>query len=133
MFSPDGRWVAYESTETGRAEIYVQAFPGREMKRQISADGGTEPLWSATGRELFYRNGDRMMSADMDPSGAVVSRPRVLFEGRYERLPWGVRNYDASPDGRRFLMLKSLGGGEPQRIVFVQNVLEELERLLPAR
>ena len=131
VFSPDGHWIAYESSETGQGEVYVQAFPAGGQKRQISTDGGTEPLWSLNGRELLYRSGDRLMSAVMDASGQATSPPHMLFEGRYERLPWGVRNFDVSPDGQRFLMVKSKASGEPQRIVLVQNFLDELRRLLP--
>jgi len=132
-FSPDGQWIAYESNETGRSEIYIQAFPDGGRKRQISNDGGTEPTWSSNGRELFYRNGDRMMSAEIATSGPSPTLPRPLFEGLYTRLPWGVRNYDVSPDGQRFLMLKSRASGEPQRIVLVQHLDQELKRLLPGR
>ena len=104
-FSPDGRWLAYASTETGRSEIYVQAFPGGGSKRQISNDGGAEPLWSADGEELFYRAGNRMMVVMLEDTPSFsASRPRVLFEDRFERLPWNERNYDVSPDGERFLM-----------------------------
>ena len=133
VFSPDGQWIAYESTETGRSEVYVQAYPAGGRKRQISNEGGTEPMWSANGRELFYRSGERMMSADLSPGGASPAPPRVLFEGVFERLPWGLRNYDVSPDGERFLMLKSRVSGQPQRIVLVQHMDEELQRLLPGR
>ena len=133
VFSPDGQWIAYESTETGRSEVYVQAYPAGGRKRQISNEGGTEPVWSANGRELFYRSGERMMSADLSLAGASPAPPRMLFEGVFGRLPWGVRNYDVSPDGQRFLMLKSRASGEPQRIVLVQHLDEELKRLLPGR
>jgi serine/threonine-protein kinase len=133
VFSADGQWIAYESTETGRSEVYVQAYPDGGHKRQISNDGGTEPVWSANGRELFYRSGERMMSAGIGPAGSSAAPPQVLFEGVYERLPWGARNYDVSPDGQRFLMLKSRATGEAQRIVLVQHLNEELKRLLPAR
>jgi serine/threonine-protein kinase len=133
VFSPDGQWIAYESTETGRSEVYVQAYPPGGRKRQISNEGGTEPMWSSNGRELFYRNGERMMSADVSPAGASPAPPRMLFEGVFGRLPWGVRNYDVSPDGQRFLMLKSRASGQPQRIVLVQHLDEELKRLLPGR
>jgi Tol biopolymer transport system component len=61
-FSPDGRWIAYVSDESGRPEIYVQPYPGPGGKWQISADGGIEPVWNANGRELFYRSGNRMMA-----------------------------------------------------------------------
>ncbi|MGH9241058.1 MAG: protein kinase domain-containing protein [Vicinamibacterales bacterium] len=133
VFSSDGQWIAYESAETGRSEVYVQAYPAGGRKRQISNEGGTEPVWSATGRELFYRSGERMMSADLSPAGASPAPPRTLFEGVFGRLPWGVRNYDVSLDGQRFLMLKPRASGEAQQIVLVQHFDEELKRLLPGR
>jgi serine/threonine-protein kinase len=131
VFSPDGRWVAYESSETGRSEVYVQAYPGGGRKQQISTEGGAEPLWSHAGRELFYRNGDRMMAVDIQVApGLSASRPHVLFEGSYVRLPWGLRNYDVSRDGQRFLMLKAAGREAPQRVVLVQNWDLQLQRLV---
>ena len=133
VFSPDGQWIAYESTETGRSEVYVQAYPDGGRKRQVSNDGGTEPVWSPNGREVFYRSGERLMSADLGPGASSPAPPRVLFEGVYGRLPWGARNYDVSPDGQRFLMLKSHSSGQPQRIVLVQHFDDELKRLLPGR
>ena len=133
IFSPNGQWIAYESTETGRSEIYVQAYPDGGHKRQISNEGGTEPVWASNGREVFYRSGERMMSADIGPAGSAPAPPRLLFDGVYERLAWGARNYDVSPDGQRFLMLKPRASGEAQRIVLVQHFDEELKRLLPER
>jgi eukaryotic-like serine/threonine-protein kinase len=131
-FSPDGRWLAYESGESGQSEIYVRAVTGDAGRWQISADGGTEALWSPAGRELFYRSGDRLMVVDVQSGPAFsASRARPLFEGRYARLAWSVRNYDVSPDGQRFLMLKTIGRGDPHRIVLVQNWDAEVTRLLP--
>jgi serine/threonine-protein kinase len=131
-FSPDGRWLAYESGESGQSEIYVRAVTGDAGRWQISADGGTEALWSPAGRELFYRSGDRLMVVDVQSGpGFSASRARPLFEGRYARLAWGVRNYDVSPDGQRFLMLETIGRGDPHRIVLVQNWDAEVKRLLP--
>jgi hypothetical protein len=132
VFSPDGSWLAYESRETGRSEIYVQAFPGGGRKQQISTGGGTEPVWSSNGGELFYRSGDRMMSVEIRIASSLsAGRPSIVFEGRYVRLPWGVRNYDVSADGQRFLMLKGEDRDEPQRIVLVQHWDRELTRLVP--
>jgi hypothetical protein len=74
-----------------------------------------------------------LMSADLGPDASSPAPPRVLFEGVYGRLPWGARNYDVSPDGQRFLMLKSHSSGQPQRIVLVQHFDDELKRLLPGR
>jgi serine/threonine-protein kinase len=109
-FSPDGRHVAYISDRSGRFEVYVQPFPGLGVVAQVSANGGTEPVWAPSGREIFFREGDKMMVADVTTTPAFsVSRPRVLFEGRYEVsfLVPGARIYDVAADGQRFLMLKS--------------------------
>ena len=83
-FSPDGRWLAYVSIESGRPEVYVQPYPGPGGKWQVSIDGGTEPVWSRNGRELFYRSGNRMMAVEttMQPSFSA-GKPRMLFEGPY--------------------------------------------------
>ena len=103
--SPDGRWLAYRSDESGRDEVYVQRFPELGGRVQISTDGGTGPLWSPDGTELFYREGPAMMAVAVDGSGPAFSagRPVRLFEGRY--LDDLARNYDLAPDGR-FLMIK---------------------------
>ena len=84
-FSPDGRWLAYVSNESGRNEIHVRPFPGPGEKVTISAEGGNEPVWSRNGRELFYRSGDAMMAVDI-VTGPVFAagKPRRLFEGSYE-------------------------------------------------
>jgi eukaryotic-like serine/threonine-protein kinase len=133
-FSPDGRWLAYISNESGRFEIYVQPYPGPGGKWQISTEGGTEPAWNPNGRELFYRRGDKMMAVDIATQpGFVAGKPRVLFEGRYEPTPGTTPNYDVSPDGQRFLMLKSGEAGEvaPTQINVVLNWFEELKRRVP--
>ena len=134
-FSPDGKWLAYVSNESGRYEIYVQPYPGPGGKWQISTEGGTEPAWNPSGRELFYRSGDKMMSMDIasQPSFAAGT-PRMLFEGRYEHAAVPSTDYAVSPDGRRFLMLKPLDQQEaaPNQIVVVQNWFEELKRRVPA-
>jgi serine/threonine protein kinase len=129
-FSPDGRWLAYASDETGRSEVYVRPFPGPGGKQQISADGGAEPLWSRDGREIFYRNGDRMMAASVTGAPALsVGVPRMLFQGSYARMPWGERNYDVAADGR-FLMLTT-GDQSTTELRVVLNWTEELKRLVP--
>jgi hypothetical protein len=100
------RWLAYISDESGHYETYVQPYPGPGGKWQVSTEGGTEPAWNPNGRELFYRNGDKMMAADVvtKPSFSV-GKPRVLFKGPYLPTPGTVPAYDVSPDGQRFLML----------------------------
>ncbi|HKI26542.1 MAG TPA: protein kinase [Candidatus Sulfotelmatobacter sp.] len=134
QFSPDGRWLAYISNESGRWEVYVQPYPSSGGKWQISTEGGTEPIWNRNGRELFYRNGDKMMAVDIaaQPSFAA-GKPHMLFEGHYVPPPGTTPNYDVSPDGQRFLMIKPNEAGEaaPAQINVVLNWFEELKRLVP--
>jgi Tol biopolymer transport system component len=134
MFSPDGRWVAYASNESGRSEIYVQMYPGPGGKWQISTDGGIEPMWNRNGRELFFRNGNRMMAVAITAQPEFAAgRPTVLFEGQYEATLVSNANYDVTPDGQRFLMLKATGAQEdaPTQINVVLNWFEELKRRVP--
>jgi serine/threonine-protein kinase len=137
QFSPDGRWVAYISDESGRREIYVQPYPGPGGKWQISTEGGAEPLWNPNGRELFYRSGDQMMSAEITTHTRFsVGKPKVLFAGQYQpsQSPVPTANYDVSPDGQRFLMLKP--GGQDQaatQINVVLNWFEDLKRRAPSQ
>jgi Tol biopolymer transport system component len=84
QFSSDGRWVAYLSVESGGEEIYVQSFPGPGRKWQVSADGGTEPVWNPNGRELFYRGGNKMMAVNIATQPVFAAgRPTLLFTGDY--------------------------------------------------
>jgi Tol biopolymer transport system component len=133
-FSPDGRLLAYVSDESGRYEIYVQPYPGPGGKWQISTEGGTEPAWNPNGQELFYRSSDKMMAVDIaNQHGFVAGKPRMLFEGRYEQAPVPVTNYDVSPDGQRFLMLKPAEQAQaaPTQINVVLNWFEELKQKVP--
>jgi Tol biopolymer transport system component len=128
QFSPDGRWVAYQSNETGRNEIYVVPYPGPGPKEHVSNEGGTEPRWARSGHELFYRNGDKMMAVDVQTTPAFrVGAPRLLFE-----LHYGA-GYDVSPDGKRFLMLKPPAAQNvgPAQLHIVVNWFEELRRRVP--
>jgi Serine/threonine protein kinase len=130
-FSPDGRWLAYVSNESGRYEIYVQAYPGPGSKLQISTDGGTEPVWNPNGRELFYRSGNKMMAVDVvSQAGFTASKPRVLFQGRFLPTPATSPNFDVSRDGRRFVMVEAAEPEEqgPTQINIVFNWFEELKR-----
>jgi len=133
-FSPNGRWLAYTSNESGRFEIYVQPYPGPGGKWQISTEGGTEPVWNPNGRELFYRIGGKMMAVDVtiQPSFSV-GKPKMLFEGQFEPAPATFPNYDVSPDGQRFLMLKPTEQEQaaPTQINVVLNWFEELKRRVP--
>jgi eukaryotic-like serine/threonine-protein kinase len=136
QFSPDGRWLAYVSDESGRYEIYVQPYPGPGGKYQISTKGGTEPVWNPNGRELFYRSGDNMMAAEITTQPRFTAgKPKVLFAGQYQpsRTPVPNANYDVSRDGQRFLMLKPVAQVEavPTQVNVVLNWFEELKQKVP--
>jgi Tol biopolymer transport system component len=132
-FSPDGRWLAYVTNESGRDEVYVQAFPGPGGRSQVSTDGGVTPVWARNGREIFYRNGDKMMAVPIESSGQTLQpgTPVPLFEKRY-LYSTGDQYYDVSSDGQRFVMLKQDAGNVARSIVVVQEWTRELERLVPA-
>lgn len=128
-FSPDGRWLAYESDESGQLEIYIRSFQGSEAKRQVSTAGGDSPRWNPRGRELFYREGDKLMvvaielTEDLDP---VLGKPRMLFERP------SIYRYDVAPDGQRFVVIdESESDVPPKQLHLVQNWAEELKRLVP--
>ena len=102
--SPDGVWVAYRSDESGRNEVYVERFPDLGDRLRISTDGGTAPLWSHDGTELYYREGRAVMAVPVETGDSFTAGPpETLFEGPY--LDDLARNYDLAPDGR-FLMIK---------------------------
>jgi eukaryotic-like serine/threonine-protein kinase len=114
-FSPDGKWVVYCSNESGKPEVFVRPWPGPGPKIQISSEGGTDPLWTRKGDEIFYRNADKMMVVAVSlAAGFQAGKPRPLWEGHYSHGmssscgPPGVSsgNYDITADGRRFLMVK---------------------------
>jgi len=136
-FSPDGRWLAYGSDESGRTEIYVQPFPGPGGKWQISTNGGTEPFWARNG-EIFYRNGNQLMVVETktQPGSQPIfsaGTPRLLFEGPYVTTGIAVTNYDVTADGQRFLMVKPVAqqGAAANQINVVLNWFEELKRRVP--
>jgi len=132
-FSPDGHWLAYMSNESGRNEIYMQPYPGPGAKLQISIDGGTEPTWNPSGREMFFRDGNKMIAVDVTLQPTLVAgKPHVLFEGQFLSSPATTPNYDVSRDGQRFIMVKAAGAAEaPNQINVVFNWVEELKRLVP--
>jgi Tol biopolymer transport system component len=134
-FSPDGKWIAYVSDESGRFEIYARPFPGPGEKWPISLEGGNEPVWPRNGRELFYRAGDAMMAVEVQTTPAFsAGKPRKLFDKAYERSLALWANYDASPDGQRLLMVRQENASAPAtHINVVLNWLEELKQKLPAQ
>jgi Tol biopolymer transport system component len=137
IVSPDGRWLAYESDNSGRFEIYVRPFPNVDAGQwRISTAGGTRPLWAPNSQELFYvaPGGALMASRVSARDGAWrADRPTKIVDGPYATE--GVRDrrtYDVSIDGRRFLMIKrSANEATAPQIVVVQHWLEELKRLVP--
>jgi eukaryotic-like serine/threonine-protein kinase len=140
--SPDGRWMAYTSNESGKNEIYVRPFPDVNKGRwQVSTDGGDSPLWSPDGREIFYLNGDAVMAVPVETKAAFsLGTPKPLFHGKHvAAYPADGTPWDISPDGKRFLMIKppaSPGGQsteQPRKLNIVLNWTEELKQRVPVK
>ena len=134
--SPDGRWLAYTTDEAGQEDIYVRPFPNvDDRKWRISTAGAREPLWGPDGGELFYRGrgANAVMSVRIETEPVFrAGTPEVVFEGAY-RLGGGV-NYDLSPNGQRFLMIKegpTADATVSTELVPILNWFEELTRLVP--
>jgi hypothetical protein len=110
QLSPDGRWIAYTSNESGRDEVYVQSFPAAGSKRQVSSDGGAQPRWRRTGGELFYLAPDQvLMAAAVKPGSPLeIGRPSTLFRTRLDfagtQGPFFMAGYDVSADGQQFVL-----------------------------
>ncbi len=105
--SPDGKWMAYASNESGRSEIYVEPVPAPGGRWQISTDGGEQPRWARTGREIFYRNGTRMMTVPVETQPTFrAEKPALLFDKRFDR-GGAIGGYDVSPDGLTFVLTRS--------------------------
>ena len=136
--SPGGQWLAYDSNESGRDEIYVRPFPGVDGGRwQVPIDGGRLPLWARDGRELFHVTPEAVLMrvrVDGGPSWQGSVPTRVLECACYFGTAGTGRTYDIAPDGRRFLMITQAGdeAAAPQNIVVVQHWSEDLKRLAPA-
>lgn len=130
VFSPDGRWLAYESDESGKYEIYVAPFPGPGGKWQASTGGGRLPNWRRDGRGLYYVSPDnKMMAVDVAAKGPTIQAgvPRALFQVRLVSALYFARLYDVSPDGRRFLVL-SLGESASPPLTLVVNWSADLNK-----
>jgi serine/threonine-protein kinase len=124
VFSPDVRWIAYTSNESGRDEVYVQPYPGPGRRQQVSVGGGQEPAWSRNGDKLYFRGKGGMASVDVKTSPRfTTSTPRKLFDDVYEteHSNSADRNYDVSADGRRFLMVKAARAFPPAELIVVLN------------
>jgi serine/threonine-protein kinase len=129
VLSPDGRWMAYDSDESGRVEVYVQSYPDPIQKRwKVSPSYGSEPLWTRGGRELVYRSGDSVLAVTFDPENGRSGPPTLLFAGPYPDNPGFTRprSYDASANGERFLMTKLPEGLPDPRVMVVVNWFDEL-------
>jgi serine/threonine-protein kinase len=141
-FSPDGRWLAYVSSESGRNEVYVQPFPGPGERLLISNNSGVQPAWSADGRELFYvqqvpgKPLATLMSVSIRTAPQFLPGvPQPIFESPHLLIAWG-RSYDVSADGRRFLIAQTTGPPAnlaPAQMILVDNWLDELKRLVPEK
>ena len=136
MISPDGRALAYVSDETGRAQVYLCPFPGKGTRIQVSTDGGTEPVWSRSGGELFFRSGRRMLAVRVRTQGQLAADPpAVLFEGDFvvtSSVP-GAPSYDVAPDGRFLMVARSGEQPLPGQLEVVLNWAAELDRRAPQR
>jgi serine/threonine-protein kinase len=136
-FSPDGRWLAYQSDESGAYEIYVSEYPGGGHKKQVSTGGGAGPLWSLDGSELFFQSEDgrRLFAVDIaigPGSGLEIREQHLLFEGSFEVSSESWLSFDLAPDGRRFLMRqRPVGDMVARELVLVLDWFSELERLVP--
>jgi hypothetical protein len=109
----------------------VVPYPGPGGKWQISTAGGREPAWNRNGRELFYRDGDKMMAVEINmQSGFSAGTPKILFQGRYQTLTASTPNYDVSADGQRFLMLEPTE--QTAQINVVLKWFEELKQKVPS-
>jgi len=129
-FSPDGHWIAYVSAQSGRSQVYLQAYPGPSERVQVSTDGGREPFWAPNGSELYFRTATKFMAVDMKTKPALaVGKARVLFEGDFEL---SHHDYGLLPDGRHFIMIQPVGKMPPAELHVVVNWSDELKARLAA-
>ena len=128
--SPDSRWIAYDSNESGRNEVYVRPFPNvNEQRWALSTAGGWSPLWAADGREIFYMNGAAMMAVPVKTDGGTFAagKPEALFDGPFDTTQ--DDNFDVFPDGNHFVMVETDPDANPMRINVVQNWAAEVARV----
>jgi Tol biopolymer transport system component len=131
--SPDGRWLTYTSREAGQFEVYLRPFPGPDRRWPVSTQGGTQAIWNPNGKEIFYRDGNKMMVVEVAIMPDItLSPPRVLFERPYAfGSGLTIANYDVTRDGQRFVMVKDESSGG--RLHVILNWPEELRRRAPVK
>ncbi len=137
--SPDGHWLAYQSTESGQDDIHVRPFPEVESGHwQISSDGGSRPAWAPSGRELFYLDSRyRLMTASLQQKPFDFGKPSVAFQFAFPPRAGPGRLFDVSPDGQRFVAIRSIAqkdeAAQPNQLRMILNWDQELQRLAPAK
>jgi serine/threonine-protein kinase len=133
VFSPDGRFLAYVSDETGEDEVYVRAYPGPGGKWTISNGGGREPVWSSDGTEIYYRGQEWVTAVPIETEPAFQpGKSRHLFEAPFDEAGAPYANYDVAPDGRGFVMVRSDEELSATRLIIVFNWFEELQNRIPS-
>jgi serine/threonine-protein kinase len=140
-FSPDGRWLAYSSNESGTYQVHVLAFPDKRIRRQISTDGGAYPVWSRTAQEIFFRTEDaHIMVAGYTVTGESFDahKPRLWSAMRLAQVGTAglTANFDLAPDGKRIVAVMEAGTPgtppAPRQVTFLLNFFDELRRRVPA-
>ena len=131
VFSPDGRWLAYSSDESGAMQVYAVRYPDGGGRIQISTEGGSEPVWAANGHELFYRNGDRMMSVGIGGHPVLaLGKSQLLFTTAFHHV--NTPSYAVTRDGQHFLMVRENQMEPVRQLNVVVNWFSELRRRVPA-
>jgi eukaryotic-like serine/threonine-protein kinase len=128
QLSPDGRFVAYQSTESGRREIFVQAYPSAGARWSVSAEGGFSPQWRGDGREIYYISGSRLVAVDIQVEGSrvVPGVPRVLFDAPFAGI--GRNFFVPSQDGQRFLAVLRVDQAADRAFTVELNWMSRLKR-----
>jgi serine/threonine-protein kinase len=133
--SPDGRWIAYQSDESGSFQIYVRPFPAVDQGRwQLSGEGGRSPLWAPSGRELFYTDDrNRLVSVNVQAGATFAFGKTTVMFDLADTLLSNYRNYDIAPDGSRFAVIKPQRSRGSTQFIVVENWFEELKQRVPVK
>jgi serine/threonine-protein kinase len=137
MFSPDGRWIAYSSTDSGQSEVYVRPFPGPGGRWQLSTGGGAHPTWSRARRELFYETFDEhvmVVPYTVTGESLIGEKPHLWSDQRLVPRPGGRRAFDVHPDGERIAgaVAREITTLKQDKVVLVSQFFDELRALAPA-